>query len=332
MTERAPPDAARKNKLAMMLTMAKQNREFDGARLAVARSPDRTGISKTAVEEKKSCSVLRRIGHQTQQASVQVEASAGAGKISNYSICGQVGQGAYAAVKAAVHKATGQKVAIKVYEKYKIADSQRKTCVNREIRVLQRLTHKNIVQLYETIDTPRQLFLVMEMVKGSSLYSYVRSRPGRKLDQQECMRLFSQVVAGIEYCHKHNVVHRDIKLENLLLDEHHNVKIIDFGFSIFAAADQRLKIFCGTPSYMAPEIVSKKEYFGQPADMWSLGILLYTMLCGTFPFRGAGERELFRAIARCQFTYPPTVSAEARDIIGKMLRLDPQKRAAAGEV
>ena len=254
------------------------------------------------------------------------------GKISDYTIGNQIGQGAYAVVKNATHKSTGRKVAIKVYEKYKIADAQRKNCVNREIRVLKKLNHNNIVQLYETIDTTKQLFLIMELVKGRSLHSYIHSKQGRKLEESESMRLFSQVLDGIEYCHKNGVVHRDIKMENLLLDEHQNVKIIDFGFSICTPSTQRLKIFCGTPSYMAPEIVMKKEYYGPPADMWSLGILLYAMLVGSFPFRGANEHDLFRCISRCQPTYPTSISNGARSILSRLLCLNPDKRATASDV
>ncbi len=335
------PALDEKNRLTMMLTMGKQQtkkiltqtavsvvrKSLDGccARQAVV-SPKQSG----GKDSKKSCGNIARKSLQRPVPSVLDTGAQG--KVSDYTIGGQLGQGAYAVVKNAVHKSTGRKVAIKIYEKYKIADSQRKTCVNREIRVMKKLTHANIVQLYETIDTTKQLFLVMELVKGRSLYSYIRSRQSRKLEEPECMRIFRQVVAGIEYCHKNNVVHRDIKMENLLLDEQQHVKIIDFGFSIFAASTQRLKIFCGTPSYMAPEIVNKKEYCGPPADMWSLGILLFAMLCGTFPFRGSNEHELFRCISRCQFTYPAGVSNSAKGIIGRLLCLDPARRASTGEV
>lgn len=253
-------------------------------------------------------------------------------KITDYTIGCQIGQGAYAVVKSGIHKSTGRKVAIKIYEKYKIADPQRKSCVSREIRVLKKLSHEHIVQLFETIDTSKQLFLVMEMVKGKSLYSYVHSKQNRKVEEQECMKLFGQIVSGIEYCHKNNVIHRDIKMENLLLDEHHNIKIIDFGFSICALASQKLKIFCGTPSYMAPEIVMKKEYSGPPADMWSLGVLLYAMLCGVFPFKGATEPELFRCIQRCHITFPTHVSNSAKALVSRLLKFDPEKRATAAEV
>ena len=111
-------------------------------------------------------------------------------------------------------------------------------------------------------------------------------RQGRRLDERESKRIFSQLVKGVCYCHTKNIVHRDIKLENILLDEKLNVKLIDFGFSIIKMPSKKLNIFCGTPSYMAPEIVSKSQYSGPEADIWALGIVLFLMLCGYFPFKG----------------------------------------------
>jgi serine/threonine protein kinase len=254
------------------------------------------------------------------------------GKLSSYNIGVQIGKGAYAIVKSGVHKSTGKKVAIKVYDKNRITDPQRKSCVDREIRILKRLSHDNIIHLYDIIDNARQLFIVMELVKGRSLYSYIHSKKGNKLDEDESIRIFSQIASGIDYCHKNSVTHRDIKMENLLLDEKCNAKIIDFGFSICTNSEQKLKIFCGTPSYMAPEIVMKKEYLGPPTDIWSLGILLFAMLCGCFPFKGINESDLFRCISKCKFTFPKTVSSAARALVNKMLRLDPNKRASAEEL
>ncbi len=253
-------------------------------------------------------------------------------KITDYCIGNQLGEGAYAVVKQGFHKSTGRKVAIKIYEKYKISGGHRKSSVDREIRLLKTLSHENIVKLYETIDTPKQLYLIQELVRGKSLSTYLRTRQGRKLEEAEGVRIFRQVLAGIVYCHQNNVTHRDLKMENLLLDEQRNVKIIDFGFSICAPSSQKLKVFCGTPSYMAPEIVNKKEYFGPPTDVWSLGILLFAMLCGSFPFRGVGDRELFHNISNGHVPFPAFVSAKAKLLIAKMLAVDPLQRITAPEV
>ena len=129
-----------------------------------------------------------------------------------------------------------------------------------------------------------------------------------------------------------NICHRDLKLENILIDERNNVKLIDFGFSICTAPDQKLKIFCGTPSYMAPEIVQKKDYNGFATDIWSLGVILYVILSGNYPFKGQNEKDLFAKISRGLFHMPETIPFEAKRLITKMLSVDHSKRPTAKEV
>ena len=252
--------------------------------------------------------------------------------IEDYTLGNQIGQGAYAVVKSGIHKETRRQVAVKVYEKYKLISSQRKNCVSREIQILKKLDHENIVKLYETIDTSRQLYLVMELIKGKSMLNYIKNKHGKRMDESEGIRVFKQVLDGIRFCHQQNIVHRDIKMENVLLDDRLNVKIIDFGFSTWSPPLQKLKIFCGTPSYMAPEIVNKKEYYGPPADMWSLGVLLYAMLCGSFPFKGVTELELYRNISKGLFSVPTYVSGLARNLICKLLNVNPQRRPSADDI
>src|SRR5689334_3159288 len=130
------------------------------------------------------------------------------------------------------------------------------------------------------------MHLVMEYVGNTSLQSYLKSKATRRVEEPEAKKLFRQLCQGISYCHSKNIVHRDIKLENILLDENLNVKIIDFGFSLSTPLEKTLTVFCGTPSYMSPEIVSKHQYRGGPSDVWALGIVLYALLSGRFPFRG----------------------------------------------
>jgi serine/threonine protein kinase len=130
------------------------------------------------------------------------------------------------------------------------------------------------------------MMLIMEFVKGVSLLSFLKSKPDRKIVEIDCKYIFTQIMWGIDYLHSQNVYHRDIKLENIIIDEKNNIKIIDFGFVTSEPKNKPLNFFCGTPSYMPPEIVLKKDYFGCQADIWSIGILLFTLLCGSFPFRG----------------------------------------------
>ena len=128
----------------------------------------------------------------------------------------------------------------------------------------------------------------------------------------------------LQYLHQRNVTHRDIKLENIIIDTHKgNIKLIDFGFCCCNSADVKLKVFCGTPSYMCPEIVQKKEYFGPQTDIWAAGILFYAMLCGAFPFRGCNDKELYKKISRGQFEFPDHVNRDVVSFINKMLVVNP---------
>ncbi|OMJ74463.1 hypothetical protein SteCoe_26617 [Stentor coeruleus] len=256
----------------------------------------------------------------------------GTGNIDNYIIGTQIGQGAYAIVRSAILKKNNQKIALKTYERNKLVDPHRKRCVKREIDVLEILNHENIVKLIEVIDTPKHLHLAMEYVGGSSLHSYLKRRPNRRLEEHEARRIFKQVIQAIEYTHGRNVCHRDIKLENILLDEENNVKIIDFGFATCFPHDRKVKLFCGTPSYMAPEIVNRIEYSGPPADIWALGVLLYILICGNYPFRAQDDKELYKKIQFGQYTIPSSISQGARSLINRILRLHPEKRPNISEL
>ena len=225
---------------------------------------------------------------------------------------------------------------MKIYKKYKLEDSNRRKSVKREIKLMEKIDHTNIVGLHEIIDTGKYVILVMDFVSDGSLHGYLKSKQNRRLDEKDAKRIFKQIVHGIAYCHSRCITHRDIKLENLLLDEASNIKIIDFGFSTCIPNDRRVKIFCGTPSYMAPEIVLKTEYCGPPADIWALGVLLFTMLSGQFPYRGATDEELYDKICRAAYTLPEDVdrslSTAAKDLLAKLFSLRAEDRPTAKEL
>jgi MAP/microtubule affinity-regulating kinase len=254
------------------------------------------------------------------------------GRIENYALGKHLGQGAYAAVKMGTHRATKQRYAIKTYEKAKLSDPQRKQSVKREMRILEKLSHPRIIQFHESFEGARQINIVMEYVGGTSLHSYVRRHSGRKLVEADAKRLFRQIVEGVAYCHGRAVTHRDIKLENILLDEQSNVKIIDFGFATCMPIDHKSRVFCGTPSYMAPEIVNRKDYFGPPVDVWALGVLLFAMLSGTFPFRGINDKDLYKKISRGAFIVPTGVPETAKSMICSMISIDPSRRPTCSDL
>ena len=184
-----------------------------------------------------------------------------------YSIKQTLGKGAYATVRLATHIETSKKVAIKTYDKYQMIDPQKKNNMLREIEILKKLDHPHIIKLYDTIDSSKHYHLILEYIQGTSLYAYIKSKPNNCLDEAEAKRIFRQVLSAVDYCHTQKIAHRDIKLDNILLDQKNNVKIIDFGFSTMNSLDEKSRIFCGTPSYMAPEIVGRKDYYGMQADI-----------------------------------------------------------------
>ncbi len=253
-------------------------------------------------------------------------------KIEHYQIERVIGQGAYAEVKEAYCNIVSEKVALKMYEKYKLIDPQKKRNVIREIRVLERINHPNIVKLYDSIDTPRQVVLVLELIKGKSLRNYIKEKHQKILTEKEASSLIGQISSALAYCHNKSVTHRDIKMDNILIEDNGTTKLIDFGFSILSKKDVRLNMFCGTPSYMSPEIINKKDYFGPPSDMWAVGVILYAMLTGTFPFKSSMNRELYRKISKGSYLLNETLSKSAKSLITHLLQVDPNKRLTAQEV
>ena len=254
------------------------------------------------------------------------------GDIDNYVLGQQIGQGAYATVRLSTQKSSNTKVAIKVYDKSRISEPHRRRNLIREIEIMLRLDHPNCVKLVEAVNAGKQVFLVMEYVAGESLHACLKQRQYRRMEESEARGVFGQVVAGLQYVHAMSIAHRDIKLENIIMDDLHCVKIIDFGFSTLSPVSEKAKVFCGTPSYMSPEIVLRKEYAGQAADMWALGVLLFALLSGTFPFRGLSDKELYAKITKGLFNVPHCISPLAKGLIQSLLSVDPAKRPTCSEI
>lgn len=238
-----------------------------------------------------------------------------------------VGVGSYGKVRAAWHRLTGSKVAIKTYDKAKLKDPEHWKRVQSEIKIMEQVSHPRIVRMYESVETPKRVHLIIECLEGGNLCSYVKSK--RSLSESESKRIFFQLLQAMEFLHSQCVIHRDIKLENVLFDNNADIKLIDFGFSTISPDGKKLKVFCGTPSYMAPEIVRRTEYEGKPVDMWGLGILLYALLCGCFPFRAKSYPDLYRRIARGTYTIPDELSSQVKDLIRQLLTVDATQRITA---
>jgi len=251
-------------------------------------------------------------------------------RVKNYILGKTLGVGSFGKVKMAEHELTGHKVAIKILNKKKVASLNMDEKVWREITILKLFMHPHIIRLYEVIESPTDIFVVMEYVQGGELFDYIVSK-GR-LTEGEARLFFQQVVSAIDYCHQYGVVHRDLKPENLLLDDQKRVKVADFGLSNLIRDGEFLKTSCGSPNYAAPEVISGKLYAGPEVDVWSCGVILYALLCGNLPFDDESIPALFKKIKGGIYTLPTFLSEGARDIIPKMLVVDPLKRATLEEV
>lgn len=265
--------------------------------------------------------------HQKQQGGSSAPISGN--RIGKYQIIKTLGEGSFGKVKLAEHSTTGQRVALKIINRKTLAKSDMQGRVEREISYLRLLRHPHIIKLYDVIKSKDEIIMVIEYA-GKELFDYIVQR-GR-MPEDEARRFFQQIIAAVEYCHRHKIVHRDLKPENLLLDDHLNVKIADFGLSNIMTDGNFLKTSCGSPNYAAPEVISGKLYAGPEVDVWSSGVILYVMLCGRLPFDDEFIPALFKKISNGVYTLPNYLSDGAKNILTKMLVVNPLNRITIHEI
>lgn len=233
-----------------------------------------------------------------------------------------LGQGTFAKVYHARNIETGMSVAIKIIDKERIVKVGMMDQIQREISVMKLVRHPNIVQLYEVMANKAKIYFVMEYVRGGELFDKVAKG---KLKEGAARKYFQQLISAVDFCHSRGVYHRDLKPENLLVDENGNLKISDFGLSALAESrrqDGLLHTSCGTPAYVAPEVICRKGYEGSKADIWSCGVILFVLIAGYLPFHEANLMEMYRKLKAADFKCPSWISPEAKSLISKML--DPQ--------
>lgn len=250
--------------------------------------------------------------------------------LQHYRMGKTVGVGSFGKVKVAEHLLTGQKVAIKILNRKKIQSMDMEEKVRREIKIASLFQHPHIIRLYEVIKTPVDIYVVMEYVKSGELFDYIVEK-GR-LPEEEARHFFQQIISGLECCHRNMVVHRDLKPENLLLDARHHVKLADFGLSNVMRDGHFLKTSCGSPNYAAPEVISGKLYAGPEVDVWSCGVILYALLCGSLPFDDENIPNLFKKIKQGSYSFPNYLTPGARDLIRRMLIVQPLERITIPEI
>ncbi|XP_038829846.1 MAP/microtubule affinity-regulating kinase 4-like [Salvelinus namaycush] len=249
--------------------------------------------------------------------------------IGNYRLLKTIGKGNFAKVKLARHILTGKEVAIKIIDKNQLNPTSLQKLF-REVRIMKGLNHPNIVQLFEVIETENTLYLIMEYASGGEVFDYLVSH-GR-MKEKEARAKFRQIVSAVHYCHLKNIVHRDLKAENLLLDADSNIKIADFGFSNEFTMGNKLDTFCGSPPYAAPELFQGKKYDGPEVDIWSLGVILYTLVSGSLPFDGQNLKELRERVLRGKYRVPFYMSTDCEGILRRFLVLNPTKRCTLEQI
>ncbi|KAL8707750.1 MAG: hypothetical protein Q9220_007270 [cf. Caloplaca sp. 1 TL-2023] len=250
-------------------------------------------------------------------------------RLGQYTIQKTLGEGSFGKVKLAVHRVSGQEVALKIISRKKLISRDMAGRVEREIQYLQLLRHPHIIKLYTVITTPTDIIMVLEYA-GGELFDYLVKNG--KMPEAKARRFFQQIVCAVEYCHRHKIVHRDLKPENLLLDSELNVKIADFGLSNIMTDGNFLKTSCGSPNYAAPEVISGKLYAGPEVDVWSCGVILYVLLVGRLPFDDEFIPALFKKISAGAYKTPDYLSSGARHIIQKMLKVNPVQRITVQEI
>ncbi|XP_063764166.1 MAP/microtubule affinity-regulating kinase 3a isoform X11 [Eleginops maclovinus] len=249
--------------------------------------------------------------------------------VGNYRLLKTIGKGNFAKVKLARHILTGREVAIKIIDKTQLNPNSLQKLF-REVRIMKILNHPNIVKLFEVIETERTLYLVMEYASGGEVFDYLVAH-GR-MKEKEARAKFRQIVSAVQYCHQKHIVHRDLKAENLLLDADMNIKIADFGFSNEFTMGNKLDTFCGSPPYAAPELFQGKKYDGPEVDVWSLGVILYTLVSGSLPFDGQNLKELRERVLRGKYRIPFYMSTDCENLLKRFLVLNPTKRGTLEQI
>ena len=250
--------------------------------------------------------------------------------LSEYIIKETIGKGTFSIVKLGINKITKEKVAIKILKKNKIIHREDVERIEREISILKKLSHINVIKIYKINEDKEKYYIFMEYCENGELFHYIVER--QRLTEEESSFFFYQLINGLEYIHSENIVHRDLKPENLLLGKHNILKIIDFGLSNFCEVDNFLETPCGSPCYASPEMVSGKKYNGHIIDIWSTGIILFAMMCGYLPFEDQDNDILFKKILKCKIKYPEYLSDIVVDLMKKILVREPEKRITLNEI
>jgi len=256
-----------------------------------------------------------------------------------YIVGEELGRGAFSIVRKGKHKKTGQQVAIKTIEK-NFVEKQDLQLLAREIEIMKKVNHPNVLKLYEVFETDETISLVMELVTGGELFYKIVEKGN--YSEKEAAGIVKQMIQGVEYLHGEGICHRDLKPENLLCsgEEEQGYKpfrvvIADFGLSKAFNTGEALETSCGTPDYVAPEVITAEGQYDKSVDMWSCGVITYVLLCGFSPFLSSTQHGLFDKIVKCEYDFPDpewtNISESAKDFIRHLLIKDAKDRFTASQ-
>ncbi|KAG0497198.1 hypothetical protein HPP92_001889 [Vanilla planifolia] len=254
-------------------------------------------------------------------------------RVGRYELGRTLGEGTFAKVKFARNLETGENVAIKILDKEKVLRHKIADQIKREISTMKLIRHPNVVRMFEVMASKTKIYIVLELVTGGELFDKI-ARQGR-FKEDEARKYFQQLINAVDYCHSRGVYHRDLKPENLLLDSGGQLKVSDFGLSALPQqlqADGLLHTTCGTPNYVAPEVINNKGYDGAKADLWSCGVILFVLMAGYLPFDDSNLLSLYNKIFKADFTCPSWFSTNAKKLIKKILDPNPQTRITIAEI
>ena len=241
-------------------------------------------------------------------------------------------EGTFGKVKLGEYIPKKEKVAIKILEKEKMKDKSDLIRVKREFDMTSKFNHLNVIFINEIFETAYDFYIVMEYCERGDFYDYIYKK--KRLSEKEASFFFYQIINGLEYIHSLGIVHRDLKPENILLTSNYLIKIIDFGLSNYFNENNNelLTTACGSPYYSSPEVISCQNYNGFKIDIWSVGIILYFMICGYLPFEDLNTELLFQRIIECKIKFPNFIHDSAKDLIKKILVVDPEKRISINDI
>ncbi|RHW70843.1 serine/threonine kinase [Trypanosoma brucei equiperdum] len=259
----------------------------------------------------------------------------GTKRIGRYELGKTLGSGNFSKVKIGRDVETGKEWAIKIIDKEQLVRERMEEQLKREIAVMKVLRQPNVIELREVMQTTNHIYIVLELVTGGELFDKIAA--AKRFDENTARHYFHQLIAGVHYCHSQGIAHRDLKPENLLLDSDDTLKISDFGLSHLhngnaGGQGTMLQTVCGTPNYVAPEVLKERGYDGVMADVWSCGVVLFVMLAGYLPFDDENVNALFTKIERGEYRMSRHFSPNARSLISRMLTVDPWRRITVAEI